>query len=207
MMKYDRWLPLCVAVLALALTPALRGGDEQVLALAARIDQRIAAAWDKDIKPAPVADDAEFFRRVHLDLAGRIPSVTEARDFLEDDQPDKRRLWVRTAMRAYAWVWPSPYAASAPRLLQQCPSSSGHCGMTTNMCASTLYALWAVSLRTMNRWGRRSLPRFRIKARWSASESSRASGKSLPVPRLRWLPREMPCETMITACARPPSLS
>src|SRR5262249_25804796 len=44
--------------------------------------------------------DAEFFRRVHLDLAGRIPSVTEVRDFLEDDRPDKRRLWVDRILQA-----------------------------------------------------------------------------------------------------------
>ena len=52
------------------------------------------------MKPAPRADDAEFFRRVHLDLAGRIPSVTEARDFLDDDRPDKRRLWVERILKA-----------------------------------------------------------------------------------------------------------
>jgi len=56
--------------------------------------------WAKDVKPAPRANDAEFFRRVHLDLAGRIPSVTEARDFLDDDRPDKRRLWVDRILRA-----------------------------------------------------------------------------------------------------------
>src|SRR5262249_20166435 len=39
-------------------------------------------------------------RRIHLDLAGRIPSVTEARDFLDDDRPDKRRLWVERTLRA-----------------------------------------------------------------------------------------------------------
>src|SRR5262249_32853303 len=48
----------------------------------------------KDVQPAAVADDAEFFRRVSLDLVGRIPSITEIRDFLDDDRPDKRQLWV-----------------------------------------------------------------------------------------------------------------
>src|SRR5262245_35650748 len=85
---------LALGVLALALAPTLRAADRDVAALAAKIDERVAAAWGPDVKPAPVADDAEFFRRVHLDLAGRIPSVTEARDFLDDDRPDKRRLWV-----------------------------------------------------------------------------------------------------------------
>src|SRR5437588_501910 len=91
---------LAVSLLSLALTPVLRGGDEEVLALAARIDQRIAAAWDRDVKPAAAAEDAEFFRRVHLDLAGRIPSLTEIRDFLDDDRPEKRRLWVDRILKA-----------------------------------------------------------------------------------------------------------
>src|SRR5258708_2534904 len=92
----------CFSLLALCLafTPALRAADRDVAALAAKIDQHIAATWGKDIKPAAVADDAEFFRRLHLDLAGRIPSVTEVRDFLDDDRPDKRRLWVERILQA-----------------------------------------------------------------------------------------------------------
>jgi hypothetical protein len=95
-----RQLAVNLGVLFLAPTLALRGADTEVLALASRIDQRIAAAWDKGVQPAPLADDAEFFRRVHLDLAGRIPSITEIRDFLDDDRPDKRRLWVDRILQA-----------------------------------------------------------------------------------------------------------
>jgi hypothetical protein len=89
-----------LGMLTLALTSTVRGADKEVLALAAHIDQRIAAAWEKDVRPAALADDAEFFRRVHLDLAGRIPSITEIRDFLDDDRPDKRRLWVDRILQA-----------------------------------------------------------------------------------------------------------
>ncbi len=89
----------CLGLL-LALTSAAQAADGDAVSLASRIDQRISAAWSADVKPAPVADDSEFFRRVHLDLAGRIPSVTEIRDFLEDDRPDKRRLWVDRILRA-----------------------------------------------------------------------------------------------------------
>src|SRR5262245_49432329 len=99
-MNNHRLLALGLGVLSLALTPPLRGADKEVVALAAQIDQRITAAWDKEVKPAPLADDAEFFRRVHLDLTGRIPSVTEVRDFLEDDRSDKRRLWVDRILQA-----------------------------------------------------------------------------------------------------------
>ena len=59
--------------------------------MAARIDELLAAAWAKQgIDPAPRADDAEFQRRLHLDLTGVIPTVAEARAFLEDADPNKR---------------------------------------------------------------------------------------------------------------------
>jgi hypothetical protein len=46
------------------------------------------------VSPAPLCDDATFLRRVYLDLAGCIPSIIDARDFLDDTRPDKRRIWV-----------------------------------------------------------------------------------------------------------------
>jgi hypothetical protein len=60
--------------------------------LATRIDQLIAARWAaKGVQPAPRADDAEYFRRVSLDLAGRIPRALEVREFLDDKAADKRQ--------------------------------------------------------------------------------------------------------------------
>ena len=38
----------------------------------------------------PSADDAEFLRRACLDLNGKIPKVSEVRQFLDDTDPDKR---------------------------------------------------------------------------------------------------------------------
>src|SRR5713226_10123061 len=101
-MTIPRLLALGLGLLSPALTPALCAADRDVETLAAMIDKRVAAAWGKEVKPASIADDAEFFRRVHLDLAGRIPSVTKARDFLDDDRPDKRRLWVDRILKGDA---------------------------------------------------------------------------------------------------------
>lgn len=57
-----------------------------------RIDALFAESWQNEkVTPAAVADDAEFLRRMTLDLAGRIPAVSEIRDFLKDPSPDKRR--------------------------------------------------------------------------------------------------------------------
>ena len=69
---------------ALAATPAPG-------AMAGRIDALLAASWKQAaVPPAEVSSDAEFMRRVHLDLTGRIPTVNEARQFLAEDSRDKR---------------------------------------------------------------------------------------------------------------------
>jgi hypothetical protein len=43
------------------------------------------------ISPAPLADDATFLRRVHLDLTGRLPPPDEVTRFLEDTSTAKRQ--------------------------------------------------------------------------------------------------------------------
>jgi hypothetical protein len=66
-----------------------------VRALAERIDKMIEARWkEAGVKPAPPANDHQFFRRLNIDLNGRIPSLTDLRDFIEDDTPDKRPWWI-----------------------------------------------------------------------------------------------------------------
>ena len=55
------------------------------------IDRRVQAAWKShSIKPAVAASDAEFLRRVCLDLIGTIPTAQEAEAFLRDTQANKR---------------------------------------------------------------------------------------------------------------------
>ncbi|MBO0697363.1 MAG: DUF1549 domain-containing protein [Zavarzinella sp.] len=51
------------------------------------IDQRLASA---EIKPSPDSSDAEFLRRVSLDITGVIPTAEKAAAFLGDRSPDKR---------------------------------------------------------------------------------------------------------------------
>ena len=55
-----------------------------------RIDQLMNQAG-KGQPTSARSDDAEFLRRVYLDLAGRIPNVQEARAFLADPAADKRQ--------------------------------------------------------------------------------------------------------------------
>ena len=58
----------------------------------ARIDSLVEA--DQVGPVAAVAGDAEFLRRVTLDLHGLIPTAAEARSFLQDVSPNKREILV-----------------------------------------------------------------------------------------------------------------
>jgi hypothetical protein len=59
--------------------------------VARQIDVVIAARLAAESVPAsPRADDAEFLRRVYLDITGRIPTYAETRAFLDSTEPDKR---------------------------------------------------------------------------------------------------------------------
>lgn len=88
------WLAGLALLLAVGPAPAAgppRSTPSDVQALAEKIDALLAQRWDSaGATPAPRADDAEFLRRVYLDLSGRIPTVAEARSFLADKRADKR---------------------------------------------------------------------------------------------------------------------
>lgn len=72
-------------------------------ALAERIDQRLATAWGAEkITPAPRSPDAEFLRRVTLDLIGRVPTVAEVNAFLADTKPSKRERLVERLLQTAA---------------------------------------------------------------------------------------------------------
>lgn len=55
------------------------------------IETLIADGWQQQvITPAPGIDDAQFVRRLYLDLLGRIPSLEEREAFLNDPDPERR---------------------------------------------------------------------------------------------------------------------
>ncbi|MFM7831937.1 MAG: DUF1549 domain-containing protein, partial [Planctomycetaceae bacterium] len=76
------------------------------------IDQQIRQGWsDNEIQASPVAGDEEWVRRVYLDLVGRIPTLTEAREFLADKNPRKRSILVDALLenedyvRNFTTIW------------------------------------------------------------------------------------------------------
>ncbi|WP_425616976.1 DUF1549 domain-containing protein [Anatilimnocola sp. NA78] len=55
------------------------------------INEQIRQVWkDNEMTPSPMATDGEWCRRVYLDILGRVPSVTELREFASDKTPDRK---------------------------------------------------------------------------------------------------------------------
>ena len=55
------------------------------------VDQHLFAKMANDnVRSAPASTDAEFVRRIHIDLTGRIPAAEVVEAFLADNAPDKR---------------------------------------------------------------------------------------------------------------------
>jgi hypothetical protein len=52
-----------------------------------------------NIAPSELADDAEYLRRVYLDVIGTLPTSAEARRFFDDRRPNKRALLVDELLR------------------------------------------------------------------------------------------------------------
>ncbi len=72
-------------LLSLACLSSLAAADDNL------IDRWIEAKAKADRVPlAAVASDAEFLRRLSLDLTGKLPDVKTAREFLKNDDPQKR---------------------------------------------------------------------------------------------------------------------
>src|SRR5688572_4152714 len=68
-----------------------RAGQADAAELAKLIDQQIDAHLSKEgVRAAALADDAEFVRRIFLDLHGTVPTLEQVRRFLADTAPDKR---------------------------------------------------------------------------------------------------------------------
>jgi len=84
------------------------GSNYPQLAATTEIDRHVLAKLRKlGIIPSDVAGDAEFLRRVSLDLTGTLPAPSEVEAFLVDSSPDKRRAKIDELLErpAYAAWW------------------------------------------------------------------------------------------------------
>jgi WD40 repeat protein len=80
-----------------------------------RIDALVAQKWQRmKIEPAELCTDAEFIRRVYLDLTGLPPTADAVREFLADgtDQREKRNKLIDQLIGSDAYVdyWTNKWA-------------------------------------------------------------------------------------------------
>ncbi|TVP95413.1 MAG: DUF1549 domain-containing protein [Planctomycetaceae bacterium] len=82
--------------------PAADAPETATEPIAEPLHVRIDSAVERNaIGPlAPICGDADFVRRVHLDLAGVIPTAEQVRDFLADDAPDKRQRLIDSLLES-----------------------------------------------------------------------------------------------------------
>lgn len=92
----------CVLGLFAAVASACRADDPP---LHTAIDKHIKARLEDDkLTPVERASDAEFLRRIHLDLTASIPDAGTARSFLADTDPAKRSKLIDTLLASDAFA-------------------------------------------------------------------------------------------------------
>jgi hypothetical protein len=98
-------------------TPDLPAGD-----VVAVLNQLLEASWkDAGVTPSPQAEDAEWLRRVSLDLCGRIPELQEIERFAADRSPNKRAQAIDNLLndpayaRHFATVWTNLLVGRSPK--------------------------------------------------------------------------------------------
>ncbi len=95
------------------------GSKLDAAALARIIDEEVARRLKEEgIQPSPLADDAQFLRRVHLDLVGVIPTAEKVAAFLDSKDPQKRTRLVEELLadtRFGKWMGENWTNAMVPR--------------------------------------------------------------------------------------------
>lgn len=81
-------------------------------AIVDEINKQIRSTWsDNEVHPSPIADDAEWVRRVYLDVVGHIPALEETEKFLSDKDKGKRKKLIERLLddpgytRNWTTIW------------------------------------------------------------------------------------------------------
>lgn len=86
---------LVLAVAASTQLSAKPFSQDMVRSTSHQIDQLVATHLLKNkVKANPIIDDATFARRAFISVTGRIPSLEEAQQFIDESEPNKRRSLV-----------------------------------------------------------------------------------------------------------------
>ncbi|MDW8027918.1 MAG: DUF1549 and DUF1553 domain-containing protein, partial [Armatimonadota bacterium] len=104
---------LLTAILSIVWAWALsQNQNEDINSVINEINAIFERYWkERFVKPSPLATDAEFLRRVYLDLTGNLPPEEVTRQFLADKSQDKRSQIVEQLLSSqeysqwWATVW------------------------------------------------------------------------------------------------------
>lgn len=110
------------------------------------IDQHVFANLKQiGVPPSPICDDSTFLRRVSLDIAGRLPTMEETRDFLASKEPDKRDRFIETLLNSpdyadyFANKWTSLLKNQRSDKADITANFAFHAWMRDNLLANTPY--------------------------------------------------------------------
>lgn len=88
-----------------ASAPLSAAPQQEVFTAARQIDALLAEGWKQNgVQPNLSASDEVFVRRVYLDIAGRIPTAEEARDFLGSKDSAKREVLIDRLLASDGYV-------------------------------------------------------------------------------------------------------
>jgi Protein of unknown function (DUF1553)/Protein of unknown function (DUF1549) len=100
----DRLIPkivMAIVVVGSFLESARTESPEMEASMRARVDALILARLEREkSSPGPLVDDLGFARRAYLDLLGRIPRVSEIRDFQSSASPTRREELIASLLEA-----------------------------------------------------------------------------------------------------------
>ncbi|MEX2169168.1 MAG: DUF1549 domain-containing protein [Pirellulales bacterium] len=91
----------------------VEAGEHALAVSATRDRQEAARAIDrfiddtlrkKRLEPLPITSDEQFVRRIYLDEVGRIPTLAEAREFLDSKEPGKRARLIESLLQSAGHV-------------------------------------------------------------------------------------------------------
>ena len=69
------------------------------------VDANIRQGYeDNEIEPSEMATDEEWVRRVYLDIVGRIPTLEEAKEFINNESPRKRPVLIDKLLDSQDYV-------------------------------------------------------------------------------------------------------
>jgi hypothetical protein len=96
--------PIALLV-AMVLTSSALEAAPDAETLARQIDAEIQKKLDDEKVPAgPLCDDAEFLRRVYLDIAGVVPPIDKAQAFLDSKEADKRAKLIDELLASHLYA-------------------------------------------------------------------------------------------------------